>query len=747
MLDKIGRFEIVGEVSESKVGSVYKATDSASKETIILKTLNPELLGNQSEEIIKRILQEAEKSKVLNSHNLAALYGAGEIEGKFCASMEYVQGNSVATMLARKEGFSIWDLQDIARQCCQALDHADSHGIAHHSLEPAKVMVQWDGIVKILGFGVSRMGDYAVLAQGPAPELLHYLSPEQIRGESIDVRSNLFSMGAMFYEMLTDKKCFSGDDSDVVRQAVAEYTPAPPHRINSKIPAALSAVIMKALAKAPAERYQTGRELLIDLEKSKNAPASTVSAVADRTQAAAAGASAANRQRVNPAQLPKPAPNQTSSSAPAIITSVAAPEQSTRFAVDPQVDEARSAEHVSSRSFSEIDELPPLKEVVVADPFSSPAQSIDQEQVRKPAFGKAAPSEKTKVDPGVIAKNAIAEIQKMPPKLLLYAIGAAVAIILLVTIVIAFHLGYDSSEDAAPAAASRSKAGHASSPSTSVVPRELPETVSQPEPSVIAVRPKEKDNFKRKSRTPAAVAAPSALPAQLNVSSIPEGVQFKVDGREDPAWITPFNIATLPPGQHTVTFTKVGYKSETRSLDISAGAKSAMVVQLEALLATVVVVSEPAGAAVFMDGKDTGRLTPTQFTSDKPGNHIFAFKKQGYLEETTTADLQTGQTVRIAPSLKVLGNTDDIRMGGKFKKLFGGADLAAMAAVTVKTQPKGAQVAINRHILDKNSPVDFHLNPGTYVVDITLLGYKSVHKVLTLERGAKASIEENLEHE
>src|SRR5207247_3833217 len=136
----IGRFEILSELAHSEVSGAYKANDPDSSQTVALKTLKLESLGEQAPALVKSLLQEAEASKVLNSHNIALLNGAEEVDGVLCASMEYVQGNSVATMLARKEGFSIWDLQDIARQTCQGLDHAHAKGIVHHTLEPAKSM-------------------------------------------------------------------------------------------------------------------------------------------------------------------------------------------------------------------------------------------------------------------------------------------------------------------------------------------------------------------------------------------------------------------------------------------------------------------------------------------------------------------------------------------------------------------------------------------------------------------------------
>ena len=132
---------------------------------------------------------------------------------------------------------------------------------------------------------------------------------------------------------------------------------------------------------------------------------------------------------------------------------------------------------------------------------------------------------------------------------------------------------------------------------------------------------------------------------------------------------------------------------------------------------------------------------------DKAGNHTFAFKKDGYLDETTTANLQIGQTSHLSATLRALGNTDDIKIGHKFGKLFGGSDTAGMGTVSVKTQPKGAQIAINNRILDKMSPVEFYLNPGNYEVDITLSGFKSVHKVIAVEKNGKVSVEESLDRE
>src|SRR6202167_4786373 len=216
MPTKIGRFEILSELSKSATCTVYKANDPQTSQTVALKAIQLSAFGDSAGELEKSLLEEAETTKVLSNPNLTPISGAGEMDGQFCAAMEYIQGNSVATMLARKEGFSIWDLLDIGRQVCSGLDHAYSHNVFHYSLEPAKIMCGWDGGVRILGYGISSVGKFTLHIAG-VPSILYYMSPEQIRGEEIDGRSNFFSLGTIFYEMVADQKPFDSEDSETLR--------------------------------------------------------------------------------------------------------------------------------------------------------------------------------------------------------------------------------------------------------------------------------------------------------------------------------------------------------------------------------------------------------------------------------------------------------------------------------------------------------------------------------------------------
>src|ERR1700752_3360260 len=159
MTMKIGHFEILSELAKSATGAVYKANDSQTSQTVALKTIQLSAFGESAGELEQCLQEEAQATKLLSHSNLLPVFGATQIDGQFCAAMEYIQGNSIATMLANKEGFSIWDLLDIGRQVCGGLDHAHSHQVFHFNLEPANIMCGWDGTVKILGFGLSSVGE------------------------------------------------------------------------------------------------------------------------------------------------------------------------------------------------------------------------------------------------------------------------------------------------------------------------------------------------------------------------------------------------------------------------------------------------------------------------------------------------------------------------------------------------------------------------------------------------------------
>jgi serine/threonine protein kinase len=830
-MSKIGHFEILSELSKSTTGAVYKANDPQTSQTVALKAIQLSAFGDHAAELQQCLLAEVETTKALSHSNVSPVFGAGEIDGQFCAAMEYIQGNSIATMLARKEGFSIWDLLDIGRQVCSGLDHAHSNKVFHYSLEPAKIMCGWDGTVRILSYGISSVGKFTAQMPG-VPSILHYMSPEQVRGESIDGRSNLFSLGAMFYEMVTDRKAFDREDAESLRQSILESTPVPPMHVNPKLHPVLSDLIMKALAKDPAERYQNGRELLDDLEKCKeskpqaakpaapakspaipeavkaatqakfvgtsaspapktasappaepkpraaqpvqkkpaeNQPVEKKFATPESSKAAAAAAGSAGGRAVysTPVKSPGNAPPPSASMSSSVLDepAVEAPRaQAPKIAVDPMMAEDDAPSRGGSVSFSEMTELPPLQEVYIAPPPPPPPPPPAFQQKTSRASNSTVyeyEEEKPKVQPREVAGKAIKEIKGVPPRLMVYSIAGAAVVILMIAVALVLHVNTLNSDGDSPRPAAESKAVESTpQPAPSQPPARTQPAPSQPapptataqaqpaapvaeaEPAPTHAAAKGKNAKKKSAKSTAALI----VPGQMAVDSVPQGAQVQIDGKTDPSWITPFTLPGLDPGHHSVTASKPGYSSDTRTVEVTPGGKSFVITHLTQLMATLAVSSTPAGANIYVDGKDTGKLTPAQVSVDK-GQHVVLVRKSGYLDETTNAPFTLGQTVSFSPTLRLLGNVDGIKTVGKMKKVFGGKEAQSMGTVSVKTQPKGAQVAVNQHMLDKGSPVDFTLDPGNYIVDITLSGYVSVHKVIEVDKGGKVVIDEVLKHE
>ena len=826
MPTKIGHFEILSELAKSLISTVYKAHDPESGQTIALKAIQLSAFGENAPALEQALLAEAENTKVLSNPNITNIFGAGQIDGQFCAGMDYVQGNSIATMLARKEGFSIWDLLDIGRQLCSGFEHAKSHNIVHYSLEPSKIMCGWDGTVKILGFGVSSVGDFVQHVPEGVPSILYYMSPEQLQGQATDARSNLFSLGAIFYEMVTEHKAFDGEDMKSLRQSILEGTPVAPLHVNPKVHPLLSDLIMKALMKDPAQRYQSGKQLLEDMENCKevrpvaskktDAPKTAVktNVVAEKfvtpaaahpvekkvvaplapgTQAppvdvakprlatpkavgAAAGAGATpsssevpqvnrssthGKSTIEEPEVPLAHMSSVVSDEPHFETFDSQVADAPKIAIDPLMAEGRPAANTGV-SFSEMTELPPLKEVYIPPPPPPPVSLEPVQSARPPvtAFaGSRKPVEKPKVQPREVAQKAIKEIKSVPPKLMLYSLSGAAALILVIGIGITIYIHTLNSDDDSgagrPSAAAQTPAQPDSSQAASQnMPSQVPAATqpaeAQTSPDQVATTEPETQEADAGApfgaRKPRRRASPLISLGQLTVDSTPQGAQVQIDGKSDANWVTPLTLTNIQAGQHAVIVSKAGYSGDSRTISVASGNRATTVVHLAKLMATLVVKSDPPGANIYVDGRDMVIKTPGQVSVDR-GQHVVLVRMSGYVDETMNAQFALGQTFNFSPTLRPLGNTDNLKTVGKMSKLFGGRGQAGEAIVSIRTQPKGAQIAVNQHLVEKPSPADVLLDPGNYVIDITMSGYAPVHKVITADKGSKVVVDEVLQRQ
>jgi len=432
------------------------------------------------------------------------------------------------------------------------------------------------------------------------------------------------------------------------------------------------------------------------------------------------------------------------------------PSQNTpKIAVDPMMAEG-GPRGGGGTSFSEISELPPLKEIYVAPPTPPPVE-VAPLQAATPAptmyRASAKKDEKPKIQPREVAGKAIKEIKGVPPKLYMYALGAAGVLILVIGIAVTIYIhNQNGDEDSGAPRSTAVTETQLQVEATQAAPKKEPDPapvaaqpVEVPEPEVTESQPAANQRSRGANNRKKGQSA-VVIPGQLAVDSTPQGAQVQVDGASDPSWVTPFALTNLQPGRHSISVSKAGYISDSRTIEVTSGNRATANIHLAQLMATLVVKSDPPGASIYVDGRDTATKTPGQVSVDK-GSHVVLVRMTGYLDETMNGQFALGQSLTFSPTLRQLGNVDSIKtVGGKMSRLFGGkGGQPDQARVSIHTQPKGAEISVNQHMLDKNSPVDVMLDPGNYEIVISLSGYAPVRKVITATRGGKVVIDEALQ--
>jgi non-specific serine/threonine protein kinase len=269
----VAHFRIVSRVGAGGMGEVYLAQDTKLDRAVALKILPAEFARDP--ERMSRFVQEAKAASALNHPNVAHIYEIGEAEGLHFIAMEYVEGESLKTKSGRSMEAS--EILDIGIQIADALDAAHSKGITHRDIKPANVMLTARAQAKVLDFGLAKLGPSAAAEAATtyttATDVIlgtpHYMSPEQALGRPVDQRSDLFSLGAVLYEMATGRVPFSGDSAAEILDRVTHAQPEAIARFNYNLPPELERIIRKCLEKDRDRRYQSARELLVDLRNLK----------------------------------------------------------------------------------------------------------------------------------------------------------------------------------------------------------------------------------------------------------------------------------------------------------------------------------------------------------------------------------------------------------------------------------------------------------------------------------------------
>ncbi|HEV2135855.1 MAG TPA: serine/threonine-protein kinase [Terracidiphilus sp.] len=278
----IGRYEIIGELGRGAMGSVFKARDPAVGRTVALKTiLSAALGGMQSEQYRSRFLREAHAAGSLAHPGIVPVFDVGDHEGVPFLVMEFVDGRTLADPLKTGERFTLDRVCEIGVQIAEALGYAHRQGVIHRDIKPANILLTSREVYgaerpRITDFGIAKLTENEITNTGQLLGTPSFMPPEQFTGAPIDGRADLFSLGVILYCLATGEQPFPGETMTSVSYKVVNTEPVPPSKLNPAIPQSLEAVILKCLAKNPAERYQTGEEVAQDLAAVRTTSGSTV---------------------------------------------------------------------------------------------------------------------------------------------------------------------------------------------------------------------------------------------------------------------------------------------------------------------------------------------------------------------------------------------------------------------------------------------------------------------------------------
>jgi serine/threonine-protein kinase len=268
-LKKLGRYELIRVLGKGAMGVVYEGRDPNLDRRVAIKTVKVENLSEEAAaEYEHRFRTEARSAARLQHPNIVSVYDSDRDGDIAFLVMEYIQGDDLKHHLDRGVRYSLEQSLKIIRDLLSALDYAHKQSIVHRDIKPANLLIEPGGRVKLTDFGVARIQDSgdATRTQGSMVGTLKYMSPEQVQGQKIDSRADLFSVGVVLYQLLTDKRPFDGDNDFSIIHQIIGHNPAAPSSFNARLPTALDAVVSRALAKDREERFATARDFAVALQ-------------------------------------------------------------------------------------------------------------------------------------------------------------------------------------------------------------------------------------------------------------------------------------------------------------------------------------------------------------------------------------------------------------------------------------------------------------------------------------------------
>ncbi len=616
-MERIGRYEIVSELGRGAMGVVYRARDPRIGRELAIKTIRLVDHADTAEidDLRRRLFQEARSAGRLSHPGIVTIFDVDEQDGMAYISMELVEGRKLADAHteALEAGRKLEFIADLLSNVGSALDYAHERGIVHRDIKPENIMVTVRG-AKIMDFGVARLASSQLTRTGTVIGTPNYMSPEQVRGDAVDGRSDQFSLAVIVYELLTGKKPFEAGNLTATLYRLVSEDPVPPRRFDAGISPELERVVLRALSKSPADRFDSCSAFA-----GAFATASRVSDEHDQHALPDRGLDSASSWDQTMYELPvseagppdEPRSATLAARLPPSTRRSRSHEEEARDDVEPILSGALQKRKsrwpllifvlllgaigmfsfLLMRSSQLLNNPRELAKTIlgVELPTTSPPEEtetafgpLEDPPSAAPTAVPAEAADEARVDPPPTKQASLEEPVRAEPQ-----IGAA---------------------GGQPALA-------LDGPSAEAVP--LP-VANEPAPSRLARLP---------GAAPVLFTSPIA------------GVLVTVDGNRNWRCLTPCKLMQLPPGDHTVVATRSGYALLRRSIRIAAEGLTVDLI-LQPQQATLVISSVPSGGRILVDGRDTGRRTNSDLYVS-PGRHLIRIIKDD-LEAERSIEVDAG---------------------------------------------------------------------------------------------------------
>jgi serine/threonine protein kinase len=612
ILAKAGRYDLREELGRGAMGVVFHGFDPVIGRDVAVKTLrlSEQGTGLSREELVGRFQTEARAAGLLTHPNIVVVFDAGEEDGLFYITMEFVEGRSLQTMIDAHQPFPVSRIMKLMEQVCSALDFAHQHNVVHRDIKPANLMLTSDDVVKITDFGTAKILQFGTAQTAHVMGTPSYMSPEQVKGKPVDGRSDIFSLGVILYELMTGEKPFPGQNITTVIYKIINEEPIPPRSLDSNIHPGLSAVITKALAKEPTARYQSCHELLVALKSyhELTSPEATV-------RMAPAGAQAAPAGNRTAAQPPKVAATLVSAK-PNIVE-----EPPNVMISHPTVEDERRGGLLMTLillgviGFAGYRIYAPVKDL-----YQRAHEAV--KAPRNPAKVESAPQ--TTGGEGSAVSPEAPSVDTPPP----------------------------AAQPPAPVAAAPSAPIENPAPRTVSQPKGLPaNSVKAPEPAPATPAIADKSSLPQKPAQPPAPSQARLFETKLRGELAGQPLADKVKIQSTLNALTVSGSLTLPEHRELMGHLR-DVPTGIRVIDDTEYTEGTKSVPVPASIGWIWVRSNPQGARIVVDGAETGLRTPARLELQS-GAHEVRLVRRGFGTAQRNVTLNNGQTMQITETLSI----------------------------------------------------------------------------------------------